>query len=172
MPTRDLQPEGMQLIVDAVHRIDDAKARLAEAEKAVEEARAEVAQANADLNALVAHGQCGSECEPAAQRQAAPPKEPPVDTGPSLDDESVKIVWRIAFQLWRDPVLDYQYVARMIWGELDKTKAKNRVNAHVTQLRKDNIVKTLGGNRFELDVDRFREKCPVPVPERRPGKAA
>jgi hypothetical protein len=79
--------------------------------------------------------------------------------------ETAAICWRLGFQLLENPELDYQATAEAIWGPgLDKTVAKNRVNAHVTRLRQLGIARSLGGNRFEINATRLAELSKTHAP--------
>ncbi len=82
----------------------------------------------------------------------------------ALDDENVPIVWRIAFTLLAHPVLDYQAVAATLWGpDLDKDKAKNRVNAHMSHLKTLGVVTALGGNRYQVNKELLAKHSKLPV---------
>ena len=83
----------------------------------------------------------------------------------ALDDKSIPIVWRIAFMLLVDPVLDYQSTAHAIWGPCDPQTAKNRVNAHLTQLKKSGVIESLGGNRYRVDKAKLVEESGLQLPE-------
>ena len=165
MATRKLQPPGKAQIIDLVHRLDEAKARHAEAVQAADAASAEVEKLEGQLDQFLAAGRCEeNHLTPAPASKPGLPK-PGDPAYPALEDKSVKKCWRIAFQLWRDPVLDYQYVAEKIWGpKVDKTTAKNRVNAHMTSLKNDGVVVAKGSNVFEVNPDKLAEKSHIPVP--------
>ncbi len=156
------QPEGIELIAEAVHAWEAAKAKTATAEVTLHKARAEEAAAVERLRALVAAGRCD---HPSDARHGikgvngAGPK-PLV----SIDDESVPKVWRIGFMLFADPVLDYQGTAERLWGPgLDKKTAKNRVNAHVTHLKTLGVIETCGSNTFRVNPAKLAEHSGMPV---------
>ena len=79
-------------------------------------------------------------------------------------EDKIPIVWRIAFQLLADPVMDYQRTAERLWGlNLNKGVAKNRVNAHITQLRKMGVVTSLGNNRFAVNKELLAKHSKLPM---------
>lgn len=179
MSVRDT-PTGIEMIKDAVHGVERLARKVAEQEALVGEKRAELAAHEAELlkrraavaaaerrlHSLVASGACathgcthGHEAVANTNSGGDVPEVPLV----SLDDQSVSIKWRIAFMLLADPVLDYQKTAERLYGPLDPTTAKNRVNAHVQVLRNEGVVKTVGSNRFVVDRQKLAERSGLPV---------
>lgn len=153
-------------MIQAVRTLEAADAKVAEAEEALTAARQEQERAAKHLDSLIAHGRCTPDVCPDAGREA-----PPVnDRTPALDDPSVSIIWRIAFHLWRTGgVLKCREIAEGIYGPgLDRIKAKNRVNSHMTQLRKDGVIMPVGRALYEVDQHRLAELSGIQVPGR-PG---
>jgi hypothetical protein len=150
----DALPTNIELVVDAVHAVDRAKAKVEDAKKALAKAEAERADAEARLAAIVATGACTKEngCTHPHGSIVAPAL-PRI----TLEDKTVPIAWRIAFMLLENPVLDYQETARRLWGPLNPTTAKNRVNGHMTILRNRGVVETIGSNRFSVDAAKLAE---------------
>lgn len=149
--------------------MDEAKkARLA-VETALQEAKTRESEAESRLREIIAQGRCGHgptpeprpvESKDSTTNAKVNGRSVPLD----LDDKTIPICWRIAWMLVGDPQLDYQQTAERIWGHgLDKTVAKNRVNAQVTRLKKLGVAKTLGGNRFEIDRQRLEVLSKLPV---------
>lgn len=158
---------------------------LAAVEAELTKAKDEHAGARAHLASLVATGACTTEScsythpKPNGQAKTNGASNAahtngvhtngttPKKTGPkyALNDESVPIVWRIGFMLLHDPVLDYQRTAEAIWGAgLEAYTAKNRVNAHVAQLRKLGVVESKGNNRFLVNRKALAEKSGLALP--------
>lgn len=132
--------------------LEAAKVALTDAEAMLAVALAQEKEALERLAAIEAEPPPRAPRPRPARAVAPPPARPP---DPVLKDRSIPIVWRIAIMLLHDPVLDYQSTAEALWGPLDHRTAKNRVNAHVTQLRRMGVAKTLGGNRFEIDREQL-----------------
>ena len=157
----------IELVRAAVYAADAAKRKVVDAEKALARAKAEHADAEARLAAFVT---------PTRRDHETPSVSVTNDIGGAtkammpkpivaLEDESVPKKYRIAFMLLADPVLDYQETAARLWPPTDPKTAKNRVNAQVQQLRKEQIVKTLGSNRFAVDAVKLAEKSGIPTAE-------
>lgn len=75
-----------------------------------------------------------------------------------LDDPTIPKIWRIAFMLEANPVLDYQTTAQMLYGNLDSKMARIRVNSHMSSLRKLGIVQSTGARVFKIDLELLVEK--------------
>lgn len=186
MSAPKFQPDGIDQIrqasreVDAAEeRLSRAEAKLVEAQKVVEAAKEEKATAYARLHALVTQGQCdhgptpkskASDDSPVQKLRPVTPEPDDVEGSiPALDDRRTSIVWRIGFHLWRNPIIDYQYVAERVYGPgLDTATAKNRVASHLTQLRREGVATPRGGNRYDIDPEMLAKKSGIPVPTRRP----
>lgn len=147
-------PTGIEMIAAAVHEVDAARSKITQLNEALRAAQDDLRVAEQALVSLVASGACSGEnaCTHAVTAVPDP-----------LADKSVRIIWRIALMLLANPVLDYQMTALRLWGPSDRVTAKNRVNAHMQQLRKLGIVKTLGSNRFWVDVEKLAEKSGVAI---------
>lgn len=171
------EPEPVEQIAAAVHAWEEAKRSVEELQAALAEAELRAAEAKA-LVGRIAAVMASQEPAPeqphiaAFEAQKSPIWKIKVTKSPYrslIENPAVSICWRLAFILLEDPVLDYQKTAELFWGSgLDKSVAKNRVNAQMTRLRKLDIVKTLGSNRYEVDRARLAEKSRLQVPEEAP----
>jgi hypothetical protein len=164
---------------------------VAEARAVLEEREAELTKtakqrlaAEDRLRALIASGACAADCghdHGQAKVQApdigksngvngvshsksngthAPSPKPLI----ALDDEDHPIVWRIAFMLYANPVLDYRATADALWGPgLSPAKLKNRIGAHLTHLKTLGVVKSVGNNRYEVNAAKLAEHSGMPV---------
>jgi hypothetical protein len=164
------QPVGIDLVREAVHKLDASEKRIADQEAVVaqkranlasEEAvlaklRAEHAQAEQRLADLISTGSCAHHHDHVDPSNIVNPIV-------ALEDKSVPIKWRIACMLLVDPILDYQETAARLWGSSDKRTNKNRVNAHIQQLRRLGVLRTLGSNKFEVDRAKLAELSGLPV---------
>ena len=177
-------PEGLDQIRVAVRTADDLLRRVTQYDEAVTLKRAELAEAEAvlvkakaahrsaairlrDLVALGGSYASAQSTAPAVAELATDPP-PPVAEGPHfawLAVKSLPIVWRIALMLADNPVLDYQGTARRLYGETDYLTAKNRVNAHIAELRKMGLVETLGRNTFRVQRAKLIQRSKRPLPE-------
>jgi hypothetical protein len=169
------QPTGIDLVRQAVYASDAAKQKVADQEAVVAQKRADLASAeamlaklrgeHADAEQRLADLITGGSCvhHHPVPLPVANPKN--VDAKPvvTLEDKSVPIKWRIACMLLVDPVLDYQGTAARLWGPSDNKTAKNRVNAHVQELRRLGVVETLGSNKFRVDAMKLAELSGLPV---------
>lgn len=82
----------------------------------------------------------------------------------ALDDANVPRVWRIAFMLWNDEVLDYQATAKALWGDIDKTTAKNRISSNLAFLKNAGVIEeTLGNNRFKINGEKLAARSKLPA---------
>ena len=157
-------------------RIAEEEAIVAKAQAALRKLREEHAAAEKRLAALVASGQCSEECGSTTRTHKARSKpkgphvpssevedEPKVPVPISLKDSYLDIQWRIACLLLYNPVLDYQSTAVTIWGPLDRTTARNRVNGQVQHLRKLGVVESLGSNTYRVDAAKLAQLCGLPV---------
>jgi hypothetical protein len=92
------------------------------------------------------------------------PANDTTETFAVLDQQDMPIRWRIALMLLANPVLDYQGTAERLYGPgLDYLTAKNRVNGHVTSLRKAGVLTRLGANTFRIDPAMLAELSGLPV---------
>ena len=169
-------PTGIEKIKKAVYEADDAQRKVVEAEDVLAKAKREHAAAEARLAELVAAGACAGAngCshhdEPlAAETRTGEPAtcviaETEQKALVALDDESVPKKYRIAFALLANPILDYQRTAEGIWGPLAKGVAKNRVNSQMQTLKAEDIVETLGQNRYRVNRERLAERSGIPIP--------
>lgn len=163
------QPKGVDLVIEAVHALDEAKKARLQVEIALQEAKTRESEAESRLHELIAQGRCdhGPNPEPSPVPSNGSTTSAKVNGRSvplNLDDKTIPICWRIAWMLVAGPQLDYQQTAERIWGSgLDKTVAKNRVNAQVTRLKKLGVAKTLGGNRFEIDRQKLEVLSKLPV---------
>lgn len=150
-------PDGIDLIRAAVHDVDSRADKVARAQAEYEAARER-------LRSLIASGACNASCT-----NAGPAVTPIIAGKPpliNLDDPKVAKLWRLAFMLLANPVLDYQATAQRFYKDApDALTAKNRVNAHMSQLRKLGIVKSIGERTFEIDRKRLAEKSKIPIEE-------
>lgn len=157
------QPDGIDLIVAAARELEAARQQVQEAEAALDEARADEILAFQRLQELVNQGQCAGNHAPAQKRPDSGSRS---SRSSSFDDQRIPIIWRIAFMLLEDPVLDYQRTAERIWGPgVDKDVAKNRVNAQMARMKNLGVAKTLGSRRYEIDRARLAEASGLPVPD-------
>jgi hypothetical protein len=147
-------PTGIELIAAAVHDADAAKAKITQLNEALRAAEQELLMADARLASLVASGACTA--ENGCTRDHTVKQPPPASA--ILGDTTIPKIWRIALMLLADPVLNYQKTALQLWGPSDFKTAKNRVNGHMTYLRKLGVVQTLGSNRFLVDRANLVEK--------------
>jgi hypothetical protein len=183
------------MLVDAVHGIDNLKAQLRADEAAVAEARAEADKREAKaaktrsqlrgaeerLRAIAQLSICPDDCNHDHGKRVAPyqngvngtayvapdlfPSSSPKRRRISLTDETVPKVWRIAFMLYNDEVLDYRRTAEALWGNIDKATAKNRISSNLAFLRNAGIIEPKGSNRFTVNAAKLAEKSGIPVVE-------
>lgn len=181
-------PTGIELIKQAVYAIDAAKQKIADAEAALARARGEHAAAEENLAKLVASGACitnGCTHEHHATTNGVQPVTNGTTNGvPSkvaavtlkktqpkfaaLENKDMKIVWRIAFQLLADPVVDYAAYGERLWGpDVPFKTVKNRLSTNLAYLCKENIgvAEALGSNTYRINKAKLAEKSRLPVPE-------
>jgi hypothetical protein len=78
-----------------------------------------------------------------------------------LRDETIPKVKRLAFELLRNPVLDYRAVGEAFWKGQPPTVNRNRMNALLTHLKQQGVIESLGGAHFRVNRDRMTELWPV-----------
>lgn len=185
-------PTGIELITEAVHALDAAKQKIADAEAALSAAKAALAQAHAGhaaakehLEKLVASGRCitnGCTHEHHTPTNGAKAVTNGTTNGKAavlalkkteskyaaLDNTDMKIVWRIAFQLLADPVVDYAAYGERLWGpDVPFKTVKNRLSTNLAYLCKESIgvAEALGSNKYRINKAKLAEKSRLPVPE-------
>jgi len=172
-------PDGIELIAAAVHAWEASKQKVADAEAMYRAAQAEERATHKRLTDLVAHGRCvetngahphappaGAKPRPNGAALALKPTAPCTTPRYDLSDKKVPIVWRIAFQLLADPVLDYAAVGEQIWGPgLPLKTVKNRLSSNLAYLCKAEIgvATAVGSNTFKIDKEKLAEKSKLPV---------
>lgn len=171
-----VENEGIRLVVGAVHALDEAEKAVVTAEAGVTAAEATLAKAREAkakaelrLQEAIAHGRCDDDCPPivpASNGHSSANGTPPVaQVQPKwVLPPSTPICWRIAFRLVENPEMDYQATAEAIWGKgLDKNVAKNRVGAQLSRLKDLGVIKTLGGNRYEVNLVRLSQLSKINI---------
>lgn len=167
--------DGIHDVISAVHAFEAAEkarnelaAALAEAEARVEQARLRLAQF-----AGLAGSAAPAPVKASPENIGSAAAEMPEHLRAILQDESLAICWRIAKVLVEDPVLNYQATAEILYGpDVDKGVAKNRVNSHVSALKKLGVVTALGSNHHEVDKVKLAEKLAELSGLPLPGEAA
>lgn len=163
-------PTGIERVKEAVYASDAAKQKVADAQAALAMAQAEYRVAEANLASLIASGACAADCASLDHEHTnghvtngavyAPARAKPLY---ALTDKAVPKVWRIAFMLLADPILDYAYTSSTLWGPCSKATAKNRVGAHLTHLKKLGVIKSLGANKYAVDKAKLAEQSGLPT---------
>jgi hypothetical protein len=150
-------PDIFEMMIEGVRRIDKAHAEMVVAQQAFQEAVDKYNEAKAAVREL-------GEMAGLVVKQQANPRNEGINY---LKDASMAVRWRIAFYLLVHPKLDYQYAAEQLWGPgLDPKVAKNRVNAHVTALKRDGVAVAVGRATYKIVPHRLHELSKLPLPER------
>lgn len=165
------QQSRVDAVVRAVDNLRTAEAALRQVRERhqleLADAEREVVRARARVEQLVG----GDTTQGEVESQKLTREDFPDYFGPpqarKTNDAEIPKCWRVAFRLLRDPIVDYQAMARELWPNerLDRKTAKNRVNAQLTRLRRDlQVIQRTGSNRYEVNRAKLEELAPCPIP--------
>jgi hypothetical protein len=158
------RPDGIEEALRLAREVEQAQAHLRDEEAAVaaEEAalakrKAALAKLRADaedkrrrFEQIVRSGACAPDCKDPRHGHSAKPTTTngagSLPDGLPADWRDLSYKWRLAWLLFLDPVLDYDREGVRLYGESGQ-KAKDKVNAIMSDLRKNGLVEKASGLR-------------------------